>query len=131
MQVTGFFYVILRLKKIKMKKSFSLLEIIIVITLIGFLYTIFIPKTNPNKLEEITNKISLYLSYVRFKAMIDDKFDEDDNSYWSRSVHHVANETSFNADFNYDGVIINNVIDYATKVENPESHTVYESIDNS
>ena len=37
----------------------------------------------------------------------------------------------FNAGFNYDGVIINNVIDYATKVENPESHTVYESIDNS
>ena len=31
------------------------------------------------------------------------EFDEDDNSYWSRSVHHVANETSFNADFNYKG----------------------------
>ncbi|MGD9625826.1 MAG: Tfp pilus assembly protein FimT/FimU [Arcobacter sp.] len=61
-----------------MKRSFSLLEIIIVITLVGFLYTIFIPKTNPNKLDEITNRISLYLSYVRFKAMIDDKYDEND-----------------------------------------------------
>jgi hypothetical protein len=37
----------------------------------------------------------------------------------------------FNADFDYDGVVINNVIDYGARVENPEPHTVYECIDNS
>ena len=37
----------------------------------------------------------------------------------------------FNADFYYDGVIINNVIDYGARVENPEPHTVYECVDNS
>lgn len=37
----------------------------------------------------------------------------------------------FNKDFHYDGVIINNVIDYGTRIENPEPHTVYECIDNS
>lgn len=31
----------------------------------------------------------------------------------------------------YDGVIINNVIDYGSWVENPEPHTVYECVDNS
>lgn len=37
----------------------------------------------------------------------------------------------FNADFDYDGVVINNVIDHGARVENPEPHTVYECIDNS
>ena len=32
----------------------------------------------------------------------------------------------FNADFDYDGVIINNVLDYGSRVENQDSHTVYE-----
>lgn len=36
-----------------------------------------------------------------------------------------------NEDFNYDGVIINNVIDYGSMVENPQPHTVYECVDNS
>ncbi len=37
----------------------------------------------------------------------------------------------FDADGTYDGVIVNNVIDYGSEVENPEPHTVYECIDNS
>ena len=31
------------------------------------------------------------------------EFDQHDNCYWSRSVHHVANESAFNANFNYKG----------------------------
>lgn len=62
-----------------MKKSYFLLEIVLTISLIAFLYTLFVPKNKINNLEELTNKISLYLSYVRFKALINDKFDLDDN----------------------------------------------------
>ncbi len=62
-----------------MKKSYFLLEIVITISLIAFLYTLFVPKNKINNLEELTNKISLYLSYVRFKALINDKFELDDN----------------------------------------------------
>jgi type II secretory pathway pseudopilin PulG len=61
-----------------MKKSFSVLEIILVITLIGFLYTTFLPKTKVNNLNELTNKISLYITQVRYKALIDDKYSLDD-----------------------------------------------------
>jgi hypothetical protein len=62
-----------------MKKSYFLLEIVLAISLIAFLYTLFIPKNKINNLEELTNKISLYLSYTRFKAFTDDKFDSEDN----------------------------------------------------
>jgi hypothetical protein len=51
-----------------------------------------------------------------------------DGSEW-RNIS--TDPVSFNKDFHYDGVIINNVIDYGARVENPEPHTVYECIDNS
>ena len=66
-----------------MKKSFSLLEIILTISLISFLYLLFIPKNKINYLDEITNKIELYISYTRYKALIDDKFDSED-SLWHK-----------------------------------------------
>lgn len=66
-----------------MKKSFSLLEIILVISLIGLLYTIFLPKQNNNKLDELTNRLSMYISTLRYKALIDDKYDSD-NSLWHK-----------------------------------------------
>lgn len=62
-----------------MKNSFSFLEIIITILLISFLYTQFIPKNEINKLNEITDRLSLYISYTRYKAMIDNKYDDEDN----------------------------------------------------
>lgn len=66
-----------------MKKSFSLLEIILVITLIGFLYTMFLPKTKINHINELTNKLSLYITHLRYKALIDDKYDSED-SLWHK-----------------------------------------------
>ena len=47
-----------------MKKSFSLLEIILVISLIGFLYTMFLPKTKINHIDELSSKLSLYLTHL-------------------------------------------------------------------
>lgn len=61
-----------------MKKSFSLLEIILVISLIAFLYTLFIPKKQQNNLNELTNRLSLYITNIRYKALIDDKYDPED-----------------------------------------------------
>jgi len=66
-----------------MKKSFSLFEIVIVVILITFLYSIFTPKQNQNKLNDITNRLSLYISYIRLKALLDDKFDKSD-SLWHK-----------------------------------------------
>lgn len=62
-----------------MKKSFTILELMIVILLLGFLYTQFLPKNKIDYLDEVINRLSLYLSEVRYKALIDDKFDSKDN----------------------------------------------------
>ena len=66
-----------------MKKSFSLLEIILVISLIGFLYTMFLPKTKINHIDELSSKLSLYLTHLSYKALIDDKYDSKD-SLWHK-----------------------------------------------
>lgn len=62
-----------------MKNSFSFLEMIIVLLLITLLYTQFIPKNEINKLNEISNRLALYISYTRYKAMIDNKYNDEDN----------------------------------------------------
>tara|TARA_B100001063_G_scaffold73493_1_gene67662 strand:+ start:13823 stop:14443 length:621 start_codon:yes stop_codon:yes gene_type:complete len=61
-----------------MKKSFSLLEIILIILLLGFLYTAFIPKTQISKIDELTNRLVLYLKQTRYQALINDKYDKND-----------------------------------------------------
>lgn len=66
-----------------MKKAYLLIEIILVIVLMAFLYAVFIPKTKNNKLEELTQRITLYLSYLKYQAMIDDKYDEE-NTLWHK-----------------------------------------------
>ena len=66
-----------------MKKSFSLLEIVLTILLISFIYTIFLPKNKINYIDEVTTRMQLYISYVRYKALIDDKFDLQD-SLWHK-----------------------------------------------
>lgn len=59
-----------------MKKSFNLLELVLVLTLLGLLYTFFIPQTKIDKLEELTNRINIYLSYLRVQSLIDSQYDE-------------------------------------------------------
>jgi len=62
-----------------MKKSFTLLELILVITLLGFLYTAFIPKVKPSKIDDLTNRLVLYLKQTRYQALINDKFNQNDD----------------------------------------------------
>ena len=66
-----------------MKKSFSLLELILIIALIGFLYTAFIPKTKISNIDELANRLVLYLKQTRYQSLISDKFDNDD-SLWHK-----------------------------------------------
>ena len=46
-------------------------------------FDFFLPNNKINKLDEITNRLSLYLSYVRYKALIDDKY-SDENNLWHK-----------------------------------------------
>lgn len=62
--------------------------------------------------------------------------DEYANRIFKQSLFYFLNDvaqglTEISGDGTYDGVIINNVIDYGSEVENPKPHTVYECVDNS
>ena len=62
--------------------------------------------------------------------------DEQANRIFKQSLFYFLNDVAqdlieISGDGTYDGVIINNVIDYGSGVKNPEPHTVYECVDNS
>lgn len=67
-----------------MKKSFSIFELILTITLISFLYITFFPKNKIDNLDELTNRISLYLSYTRYISLIDNKYNLDDSLWYKK-----------------------------------------------
>lgn len=66
-----------------MKKSFSILEILTVITIIAVILTITIPKQTTNKLDLAIDKLILYLNYTRYIALLDNKYDKD-NQDWQK-----------------------------------------------
>ena len=66
-----------------MKKAFSLLEVILMILLLGFLYTAFIPKTQINRIDELTNRLVLYLKQTRYQSLVNDKYNANDE-FWHK-----------------------------------------------
>jgi len=63
-------------------KSFSLLELIFTIALIGIISSQFIPKNNLSKLNIAADKIIMYLKYTRYIAMIDNKYNHLDDMWF-------------------------------------------------
>jgi hypothetical protein len=61
--------------------AFSLIELIFSIVLISIILTQLVPQNNTSNLNLIANKLILYLKYTRYIAMIDNKYDSNDN-YW-------------------------------------------------
>lgn len=66
-----------------MKKSFTLLEIILVIVIISIVSFFLQYKISDNSLNELTNRMIIYLKEARYKAMIDSKKTIDD-SLWHK-----------------------------------------------
>ncbi len=64
------------------KKSFSLIELIFIIVLASIIASQFIPKNNFSKLQQATDKIILYLKYTRYIAMLDNKFDIENDEWY-------------------------------------------------
>jgi len=63
-----------------MKRSFFLLEFIIVLVILGIIYSIFVPKKYTSKLDEVSNRVLIYLHLTRFKALSDDVYFENTSS---------------------------------------------------
>ena len=67
------------------KKTFSLIEIIFVITLIAIISSYSNYKNNQNRLILAKNQIIMHLKYMRYIAMLDNKY-EHDNDLWFRKA---------------------------------------------
>lgn len=66
-----------------MKKAFSLIEILFVVFIISLIGSSFLFKPNNNKLEEATERLEFYLKHVRYQALVDDKYDSE-NDLWHK-----------------------------------------------
>jgi len=66
-----------------MKKAFSLLEVILVITILSAIVGFYIKKQDDSSLENAANRILLYLKQARYQSLIDNKNDEND-SLWHK-----------------------------------------------
>lgn len=66
-----------------MKKAFTMIELIFVIVVIGILAAVVMPRTGSNKLQEAATQVLSHIRYTQHLAMIDDKFDEN-NATWFR-----------------------------------------------
>jgi hypothetical protein len=61
-----------------MKKSFSLLELLIIISIVAIISTHSVQKNNLSKIKIAKNQILLHLKYTRYIAMLDNKYEKGD-----------------------------------------------------
>jgi Tfp pilus assembly protein FimT len=67
------------------KKSFSLIEIIFVIVLISVISSYTIQTNNQDKLVLAKNQIKMHLKYMRYIAMLDNKYDHNDKNWYRKA----------------------------------------------
>jgi len=67
------------------KKSFSLIEIIFVISILAIITSYSISKNNLNKLNLAKDQIIMHLKYMRYIALLDNKY-EHNNDLWFRKA---------------------------------------------
>lgn len=71
------------MKKSIYKKSFSLIELIFIITVISIVSLQFFPKNFHSSLNQAANKLIIHLKNTKYQAMLDNKFDHEDE-FWFR-----------------------------------------------
>ena len=64
-----------------MKKSFTLIELVFVLVVIGIIAATIIPRSNTNSLQEAAIQVLAHIRYTQHLALVDDKFDQND-PYW-------------------------------------------------
>ena len=65
-----------------MKKAFTMLELVFVIVVIGILSAVVIPNTKTNPLREAALQVVSHIRYTQHLAIVDDKFDSNDNNWF-------------------------------------------------
>ena len=69
-------------KKSVFHNSFTLIELVFVIVVIGILAAVIVPRIHSNKLQEAANQLVSHIRYTQHLAMIDDRFDSSDPTWY-------------------------------------------------
>ena len=67
-----------------MKKSFTLLEFIFVIVVMGIIMAVVMPNIRKNSLQEAAIQVISHIKYTQHLAMIDNKFDTSDANWYKK-----------------------------------------------
>ncbi|MDO8453558.1 MAG: type II secretion system protein [Sulfurimonas sp.] len=67
-----------------MKKSFTLLELVFIVVVIGILSAVIIPSTRSDNLQEAAIQVVSHIRYTQHLAMIDDKFDTGESDWYKK-----------------------------------------------
>ena len=67
-----------------MKKSFTLLELVFIIVVVGILAAVIIPNTRSDNLREAAIQVVSHIRYTQHLAMVDDKYDANDLNWYKR-----------------------------------------------
>ena len=65
-----------------MKKAFTMLELVFVIVIIGILAVVAMPSFQRDTLQEAGNQIISHIRYTQHLAMMDDKFNPADATWF-------------------------------------------------
>jgi Tfp pilus assembly protein PilE len=63
-------------------KAFTMMELIFILIVIGILAAIIIPKSRDTRLREAADQIVSHIRYTQHLAMMNDKFDPNDNEWY-------------------------------------------------
>jgi len=111
-----------------MKKAFTMIELVFVIVVIGILAAVILPSTKTNPVQEAAIQLVSHIRYTQHLAMIDDKFDQTDGSWYKKRWQIVFNNTAgSNGKYGYtifsDGIGANagiaNTSEIAKNPQNP------------
>jgi type II secretory pathway pseudopilin PulG len=67
-----------------MKKAFTLIEIIFILVIIGIIAATILTRTSTNPLQEAVTQVLSHIRYTQHLALVDDKFDATDTSWYKK-----------------------------------------------
>lgn len=102
-----------------MKHAFTMLELVFVIVLIGIISVLALPKTDDSNLRQAADQLVSHIRYTQHLALMDNKFDPDDENWYKKRWQIVFSETDDNANNQPSYSIFRN-LDFDTAVDREE-----------
>ena len=78
-----------------MKKAFTLIELIFVLVVIGVVAAVSLPNLNKNDLSKAAVQVATHIRYTQHLAMMDDKFDNTDASWYKMRWQIVFGKSAY------------------------------------